>query len=77
VNVIETRRLCDLTVVSIAQDDIKGLNPIASFSDAVDNIIAINMLQEELTLLDQPYFNAYLIIQHSNKMPITDDIRAL
>ncbi len=55
VKVIEARRLCDLTVVSIVQDDIKGLNPIASFPDAVDNIIAINMLQEELTLMGQPY----------------------
>jgi hypothetical protein len=64
-------------VVSIVQDDIKGLNPIASFPDAVDNIIAINMLQEELTLMGQPYSDADLIIQHSNKMPNTDDFRAL
>jgi hypothetical protein len=77
VKVIEARRLCDLTVVSIVQDDIKGLNPIASFPDAVDNIIAINMLQEELTLMGQPYSDADLIIQHSNKMPNTDDFRAL
>ena len=62
---------------SIVQDDIKGLNPIASFPDAVDNIIAINLLQEELTLMGQPYSDADLIIQHSNKMPNTDDFRAL
>jgi hypothetical protein len=77
VKLIEGRRLCDLTVVSIVQDDIKGLNPIASFPDAVDNIIAINLLQEELTLMGQPYSDADLIIQHSNKMPNTDDFRAL
>jgi hypothetical protein len=77
VKLIEGQRLCDLTVVSIVQDDIKGLNPIASFPDAVDNIIAINLLQEELTLMGQPYSDADLIIQHSNKMPNTDDFRAL
>jgi hypothetical protein len=77
VKLIEGRRLCDLTVVSIVQDDIKGLNPIASFPDAVDNIIAINLLQEELALMGQPYSDADLIIQHSNKMPNTDDFRAL
>jgi hypothetical protein len=43
----------------------------------VDNIIAINLLQEELTLMGQPYSDADLIIQHSNKMPNTDDFRAL
>jgi hypothetical protein len=77
VKFIEGRRLCDLTVVSIVQDDIKGLNPIATFPDAVDNIIAINLLQEELTLMGQPYSDADLIIQHSNKMPNSDDFRAL
>ena len=77
VKFIEGRRLCDLTVVSIVQDDIKGLNPISTFPDAVDNIIAINLLQEELTLMGQPYSDADLIIQHSNKMPNSDDFRAL
>ena len=77
VRFIEGRRLCDLTVVSIVQDDIKGLNPISTFPDAVDNIIAINLLQEELTLMGQPYSDADLIIQHSNKMPNSDDFRAL
>ena len=77
VKFIEGRRLCDLTVVSFVQDDIKGLNPIANFPDAVDNIITINLLQEELTLMGQPYSDADLIIQHSNKMPNSDDFRAL
>ena len=67
VKFIEGRRLCDLTVVSIVQDDIKGLNPITTFPDAVDNIIAINLLQEELTLMGQPYSDSDLIIQHSNE----------
>ena len=66
VKFIESRRLCDLTVVSIVQDDIKGLNPISTFPDAVDNIIAINLLQEELTLMGQPYSDADLIVQHTN-----------
>jgi hypothetical protein len=43
----------------------------------VDNIIAINLLQEELTLMGQPYSDADLIIQHSNKMPDFDGFRAL
>ena len=77
VKFIEGRRLCDLTVVSIVQDDIKGLNPITTFPDAVDNIIAINLLQEELTLMGQPYSDSDLIIQHSNKMPNSDDFRSL
>ena len=66
VKFIESRRLCDLTVVFIVQDDIKGLNPISTFPDAVDNIIAINLLQEELTLMGQPYSDADLIVQHTN-----------
>ncbi len=37
VKFIKKRRLCDLAMVSIVQDDIKGLNPIANFPDAVDN----------------------------------------
>jgi hypothetical protein len=45
VKVIEDRPLCDVTVVSIVQDDIKGLNPVSTFPDAIDNIIAINLLQ--------------------------------
>ena len=69
VKFIEGRRLCDLTVVSIVQDDIKGLNPITNFPDAVDNIIVINLLQNKLTLMGQPYSDADLIIQIRTRCP--------
>ena len=48
-----------------------------TFADAVDNMIAINLLQEELLMIGQPYSDADLIIQHSNKMPNTENFRAL
>ena len=77
VQFIEGRRLCDLSVVTVVQDDIRSLDPIISFADAVDNMIAINLLQEELLMMGQPYSDADLIIQHSNKMPNTENFRAL
>jgi hypothetical protein len=77
VQFIEGRRLCDLSVVTVVQDDIRSLDPIATFADAVDNMIAINLLQEELLMMGQPYSDADLIIQHSNKMPNTENFRAL
>jgi hypothetical protein len=40
VQFIEGRRLCDLSVVTVVQDDIRSLNPINTFADAVDNMIA-------------------------------------
>lgn len=49
VKLVKGRRLGDLTVISTVQDDIKGLNPI-------------NLVQEELTLMDQPYSDADFII---------------
>ena len=54
VQFIEGRRLCDLSVVTVVQDDIRSLDPIATFADAVDNMIAINLLQEELLMMGQP-----------------------
>jgi hypothetical protein len=63
--------------VTVVQDDIRSLDPIATFADAVDNMIAINLLQEELLMMGQPYSDADLIIQHSNKMPNTENFRAL
>ena len=77
VQFIEGRRLCDLSVVTVVQDDIRSLDPITTFADAVDNMIAINLLQEELLMMGQPYSDADLIIQHSNKMPNTENFRAL
>ena len=77
VQFIEGRRLCDLSVVTVVQDDIRSLDPIATFADAVDNMIAINLLQEELLMMGQPYSDSDLIIQHSNKMPNTENFRAL
>jgi hypothetical protein len=59
------------------QDDIRSLDTITTFADAVDNMIAINLLQEELQMMGQPYSDADLIIQHSNKMPNTENFRAL
>jgi len=64
-------------VVTVVQDDIRSLDPIATFADAVDNMIAINLLQEELLMMGQPYSDADLIIQHSNKMPNSENFRAL
>jgi hypothetical protein len=46
VKFIEGRRLCDLSVVTVVQDDIRSLDQINTFADAVDNMIAINLLQE-------------------------------
>jgi hypothetical protein len=77
VKFIERRRLCDLSVVTVVQDDIRSLDPINTFADAVDNMIAINLLQEELLMMGQPYSDADLIIQHSNKMPNSENFRAL
>ena len=77
VQFVEGRRLCDLSVVTVVQDDIRSLDPITTFADAVDNMIAINLLQEELLMMGQPYSDADLIIQHSNKMPNTENFRAL
>ena len=77
VKFIEGRRLCDLSVVTVVQDDIRSLDPINTFADAVDNMIAINLLQEELLMMGQPYSDSDLIIQHSNKMPNTENFRAL
>ena len=77
VQFIEGRRLCDLSVVTVVQDDIRSLDSITTFADAVDNMIAINLLQEELLMMGQPYSDADLIIQHSNKMPNTENFRAL
>jgi hypothetical protein len=77
VHFIEGRRLCDLSVVTVVQDDIRSLDAIATFADAVDNMIAINLLQEELLMMGQPYSDADLIIQHSNKMPNSENFRAL
>ncbi len=77
VQFIEGRRLCDLSVVTVVQDDIRSLDTITTFADAVDNMIAINLLQEELQMMGQPYSDANLIIQHSNKMPNTENFRAL
>jgi len=77
VQFIEGRRLCDLSVVTVVQDDIRSLDPIVTFADAVDNMIAINLLQEELLMMGQPYSDADLIIQHSNKMPNSENFRAL
>ena len=77
VQFIEGRRLCDLSVVTVVQDDIRSLDPINTFADAVDNMIAINLLQEELLMMGQPYSDADLIIQHSNKMPNSENFRAL
>ena len=77
VRFIEGRRLCDLSVVTVVQDDIRSLDPINTFADAVDNMIAINLLQEELLMMGQPYSDADLIIQHSNKMPNSENFRAL
>ncbi len=51
VQFIEGRRLCDLSVVTVVQDDIRSLDHIATFADAVDNMIAINLLQEELLMM--------------------------
>ena len=51
VQFIEGRRLCDLSVVTVVQDDIRSLDPINTFADAVDNMIAINLLQEELLMM--------------------------
>jgi hypothetical protein len=64
-------------VVTVVQDDICSLDPIATFADAVDNMIAINLLQEDLLMMGQPYSDADLIIQHSHKMPNTENFRAL
>jgi hypothetical protein len=64
-------------VVTVVQDDIRSLDPINTFADAVDNMIAINLLQEELLMMGQPYSDADLIIQHSNKMPNSENFRAL
>jgi hypothetical protein len=64
-------------VVTVVQDDIRSLDAIATFADAVDNMIAINLLQEELLMMGQPYSDADLIIQHSNKMPNSENFRAL
>jgi hypothetical protein len=64
-------------VVTVVQDNIRSLDPINTFADAVDNMIAINLLQEELLMMGQPYSDADLIIQHSNKMPNTENFRAL
>ena len=64
-------------MVTVVQDDIRSLDPINSFADAVDNMIAINLLQEELLMMGQPYSDSDLIIQHSNKMPNTENFRAL
>ena len=47
---IEGRRLCDLSVVTVVQYDIRSLDPINTFADAVDNMIAINLLKEELLI---------------------------
>ncbi len=77
VQFIEGRRLCDLSVVTVVQDDIRSLDPIVTFADAVDNMIAINLLQEEFLMMGQPYSDADLIIQHSTKMPNTENFRAL
>ncbi len=77
VHFIEGRRMCDLSVVTVVQDDIRNLDQIATFADAVDNMIAINLLQEELLMMGQPYSDADLIIQHSNKMPNSENFRAL
>ena len=58
VQFIEGQRLCDLSVVTVVQDDIRSLDPIntfTTFADAVDNMIAINLLQEELLMMGQPY----------------------
>ena len=77
VQFIEGRRLCDLSVVTVVQDDIRSLDPIITFADAMDNMIAINLLQEELLMMGQPYSDADLIIQHSNKMPNSENFRAL
>ncbi len=76
VRFIEGRRLCDLSVVTVVQDDIRSLDPINTFADAVDNMIAINLLQEELLMMGQPYSDADLIIQHSNKTN-SENFRAL
>jgi hypothetical protein len=46
VQFVEGRRLCDLSVVTVVQDDIRSLDPITTFADAVDNMITINLLQE-------------------------------
>jgi hypothetical protein len=40
-------------------------------------MIAINLLQEELLMMGQPCSDADLIIQHSNKMPNSENFRAL
>jgi hypothetical protein len=61
----------------VVQDDIRSLDQINTFADAVDNMIAINLLQEELLMMGQPYSDADLIIQHSNKMPNSENFRAL
>jgi len=63
--------------VTVVQDDIRSLDPIATFADAVDNMIAVNLLQEELLMMGQPYSDADLIIQHYNKIPNTENFRAL
>ncbi len=64
-------------MVTVVQDDIRSLDPIVTFADAVDNMIAINLLQEELLMMGQPYSDADLIIQHPNKMLNIKNFRAL
>ena len=44
--------------MTVVHDDIRSLDPITTFADAVDNIIAINLLQEELLMMGQPYSDA-------------------
>jgi hypothetical protein len=64
--------------VTVVQDDIRSLDPIATFTNAVNNMIAINLLlQEELLMMGQSFSDADLILQHSNKMPNTENFRAL